>query len=98
MASNDSQQQVANEKRAYRENEMEHFATISKSIGNIVANSTNDQFKLDICNVLNAKMGCRKRTIQAKAIKLMKENYSQSGQSMRDKNTAKNQTNDNEQH
>lgn len=97
MASNGSQQQLANAKHAHRENDLEHFAIISKSIGSIVANSSNDQFKSDICDVLNAKLGCQKKNIEAKAMKFMKDNYNQPSQSTsRDKNSSKQPNNDKE--
>lgn len=97
MASNNIQQHLVNEKRSDCENEMQHFATISKSIGKIVKNSTNEQFKSDICNVLNVKMGCRKKIIQTKTMKLMKTNYShQANQQHTQKKSNNEQTNDKE--
>lgn len=77
MASNDSQRQLANDKRAMRENQMQHFTTISKSIGKIVKNSSNEEFKSKACNVLNVKMGRRKKTIQTETMKLIRANYNQ---------------------
>lgn len=97
MASNDSQRQLTNDKRAYRENQTEHFATISKSIAKIVKNSSNDEFKSDICNALNVKMGRRTKTIQTQTMKLMKANYNQPANQNSEKNPSNDRTNDEEQ-
>lgn len=97
MASNDSQRQLTNDKRAHRENQMEHFATISKSIGKIIKNSSNEEFKSNVCHALNVKMGRRKKTIQTETMKLMKANYNQQANQSGDKNnSSKKQTNDKE--
>lgn len=91
MATNDSQRQSINDKRAHRENQMEHFQEISKSIGKMVKNSSNEEFKSNVCDALNVKMGRRKKTIQTETMKLMKANYNQqANQSSRE------QTNDKE--
>lgn len=95
MASSDSQRQLVNDKCANRENQMQHFATISKSIGKIVKNTSNDQFKSDVCNVLNVKPRRRKKTIQTETMKLMKANYQQTNHQM-DENRSNEQTNDKE--
>lgn len=96
MASNDSQRQLITDKRAHRENHTEHLATISKSIGKIVKNSSNDEFKSDVCNALNVKMGRRKKTIQTQTLKLMKSNYSQpANQSSEQRNSSKGPTSTN---
>lgn len=90
MASNFGQQHMVGDKPADGEKEMQqHFTTISKSIGIIVKNSTNDQFKSDVCHVLNSKEGCRMKTIRTKTMKLMKENYSQQVNRQVGKNSSK---------
>lgn len=95
MASNDSQRQSMNDKRAHRENQAEHFATIGKSIGKIVKNSSNDEFKSDVCNALNVKMGRRKKTIQTQTMKLMNDNYSRPANQNSERNTSSERTNEN---
>lgn len=94
MASNDSQRhQLMNDKRAHRENQMEHFATISTAIGKIVKNSSNEEFKTNVCNALNVKLGRRKKTIQTETMKLMKANYNQPANPPANKNSSKEETN-----
>lgn len=96
MALNDSQRQSTNDKRAHRENQADHFATISKSIAKIVKNSSNDEFKSDVCNALSVKMGRRKKTIQTQTMKLMKANYNPQSNQNSDKKPSKALTNEEE--
>lgn len=80
MASNNSQKPEFNEKRVYRENHQLHFDAIGKSIGKIVHNSNDAKFKSEVCQLLNVKIGRRKKTVQSEIMKLMKSNYEDNSQ------------------
>lgn len=75
MASNESQRVVCNEKRAFRENKIAHYETMSKSINRIVKNSKNVALQAEISEMLNVKIDHRKRNIQSETFKLMKDNF-----------------------
>lgn len=70
-----------NERRMYRDDKMFHLDTISKSIGRIVTHSKDGNFQADIGQMLNVKVGRRKKTIQIETMKLLKANYSNTNES-----------------
>lgn len=81
MAANDNPKPESNEKRAYRGNQLQHFETISKSIGKIVNNTNNADFRSQVCELMNVKIGRRKKTVQSQVMKLLNTNYQDKAQS-----------------
>lgn len=79
MESNDTQHM--NEKRTLREIQPQHFEVISKSIGQIVGNSTSTTFQAEIGTKLNVKRNRRKKNIQTETMKLLTANYQTNTQS-----------------
>lgn len=75
MASSEQQTDQPNE-CAFRENQIQHFNVISKSIGRIIRNTQNEQFKSNASQMLNIKVGRRKKkNAQSETMKLLTNIY-----------------------
>lgn len=94
MASSQSQRVEVNERRFYRDNKVFHLDVISKSIGRIVTNSKNADFQNDVGQMLNVKVGRRKKTIQTETMKLLKTNYQDAIQTQKNTQTQRNNSKD----
>lgn len=94
MASSQSQRVEVNERRSYRDNKVFHLDVISKSIGRIVTNSKNDDFQNEVAQMLNVKVGQRKKTIQTETMKLLKTNYQDAIQTQKNTQTQRNYSKD----